>query len=82
VSKQWQPYARHILDTVARLRRIESRGDLMPFALRPRRKGKTTVVDEIVEQAAETANVLLVPEGLAQETWGPSAASSASICAC
>jgi len=29
VSKQWQPYARHILDTVARLRRIEARGDLM-----------------------------------------------------
>jgi uncharacterized protein with HEPN domain len=29
VSKQWQPYARHILDTVSRLRRIEARGDLM-----------------------------------------------------
>jgi uncharacterized protein with HEPN domain len=29
VSKQWQPYARHILDTVARLRRIQTRGDLM-----------------------------------------------------
>ena len=29
MSKQWQPYARHILDTVARLRRIEARGDLM-----------------------------------------------------
>ena len=39
------------------------------FALRPRRKGETTVVDEIVEQAAETANGLLVPEGLARETW-------------
>jgi putative DNA methylase len=39
------------------------------FALRPRRKGEATVVDEIVEQAAETANSLLVPEGLERETW-------------
>ena len=29
MSKEWQPYARHILDTVARLRRIQTRGDLM-----------------------------------------------------
>ena len=29
MSKQWQPYALHILDTVARLRRIQTRGDLM-----------------------------------------------------
>jgi putative DNA methylase len=43
--------------------------DVTAFALRPRRKGETTVVDEIVEQAAETANGLLVPEGLARETW-------------
>jgi len=44
--------------------------DVTAFALRPRRKGETTVVDEIVEQAAETANGLLVPEGLDRETWG------------
>jgi putative DNA methylase len=43
--------------------------DVTTFALRPRRKGETTVVDEIVEQAAETANGLLVPEGLDRETW-------------
>jgi len=43
--------------------------DVTAFALRPRRKGETTVVDEIVEQAAETANGLLVPEGLDRETW-------------
>jgi putative DNA methylase len=43
--------------------------DVTNFALRPRRKGETTVVDEIVEQAAETANGLLVPEGLERETW-------------
>ena len=28
MSKDWQPYARHILDAIAKLRRIESRGDL------------------------------------------------------
>jgi putative DNA methylase len=43
--------------------------DVTALALRPRRKGETTVVDEIVEQAAETANSLLVPEGLDRETW-------------
>ncbi len=43
--------------------------DVTTFALRPRRKGETTVVDEIVEQAAETANGLLVPDGLDRETW-------------
>jgi putative DNA methylase len=43
--------------------------DVTAFAPRPRRKGDTTVVDEIVEQAAETANSLLVPEGLEGETW-------------
>jgi len=39
------------------------------FALHPRRKGETTLVGEIVEQAAETANSLMVPEGLDRETW-------------
>ncbi len=43
--------------------------DVTSFALRPRRKGEITVVDEIVEQAAETANGLLVPDGLEPETW-------------
>jgi putative DNA methylase len=43
--------------------------DVTTFALRPRRKGETTVVDEIVTQAAETANGLLVPEGLAEDSW-------------
>ncbi|EIC21654.1 anti-phage-associated DUF1156 domain-containing protein [Thiorhodovibrio frisius] len=44
--------------------------DVTSFALRPRRKDETTVVDEIVDQAAETANSLLVPDGLEAETWG------------
>lgn len=43
--------------------------DVTEFALRPRRAGEVTVVDEIVEQAAEAANSLLVPEGLKPETW-------------
>lgn len=43
--------------------------DVTSFALRPRRRGETTVVDEIVQQAAEAANELLVPEGLGTDTW-------------
>ncbi len=43
--------------------------DVTTFALRPRKPGETTVVDEIVQQAAEAANSLLVPEGLSAETW-------------
>ena len=44
--------------------------DVTSFAVRPRRKGEVTVVDEIVQQAAEAANSLLVPEGLSSDTWG------------
>lgn len=43
--------------------------DVTTFALRPRVKGEITVVDEIVQQASEAANSLLVPEGVALETW-------------
>jgi putative DNA methylase len=43
--------------------------DVTSFALRPRQRGEETVVDEIVQQAAEAANSLLVPEGLEAETW-------------
>jgi adenine-specific DNA methylase len=43
--------------------------DVTTFALRPRTRGEVTVVDEIVQQAAETASSLLVPEGLAADTW-------------
>lgn len=28
MSKSWQPYALHILDAIAKIRRIQSRGDL------------------------------------------------------
>ena len=44
--------------------------DVTAFALRPRVRGEVTVVDEIVQQAAEAANSLLVPEGLAVDAWG------------
>ncbi|MFH6952927.1 anti-phage-associated DUF1156 domain-containing protein [Pseudoalteromonas sp. XMcav1-K] len=43
--------------------------DVTTFALRPRSKGEVTVVDEIVQQAAEAANGLLVPDGLSTNTW-------------
>jgi adenine-specific DNA methylase len=43
--------------------------DVTSFALRPRTRGEVTVVDEIVQQAAETASSLLVPEGLGADTW-------------
>ncbi len=29
MSKPWQPYAQHILDTVAKIRRIKARGNLV-----------------------------------------------------
>jgi len=28
VNKPWQPYAQHILDSIAKIRRIQARGDL------------------------------------------------------
>jgi len=43
--------------------------DVTTFALRPRQRGEATVVDEIVQQAAEAANSLLVPEGIGPDTW-------------
>ncbi|MAK49679.1 MULTISPECIES: anti-phage-associated DUF1156 domain-containing protein [unclassified Marinobacter] len=43
--------------------------DVTTFALRPRQRGEKTVVDDIVQQASETANSLLVPDGLKRDTW-------------
>ena len=39
------------------------------FAMRPRRLGEITIVDDIVQQAAEVANSQLIPEGISQDTW-------------
>ncbi len=47
--------------------------DMTRLALQPRPKGHTTVVDDIVEYAAEVANALLIPErlkALNPDTWG------------
>ena len=43
--------------------------DVTTFALRPRNKGEATIVDVIVQEAAEAANSILVPEGLSASTW-------------
>lgn len=43
--------------------------DVTTFAMRPKVRGEVTVVDEIVQQASEAANNLLVPEGLPVHTW-------------
>ena len=43
--------------------------DVTTLALRPRSAGTVTVVDEMVQQAREAANNLLVPDGLSPETW-------------
>lgn len=43
--------------------------DVTNFALRSRKKGEVTVVDEIVQQAAEAASNLLVPDGLEKDNW-------------
>lgn len=46
--------------------------DMSNLALQPRKKGEKTVVDDIVEYAAEVANNLLIPERLKElnpDTW-------------
>jgi putative DNA methylase len=43
--------------------------DMTREALRPRKKGEQTLVDELTEFAVQTANEFLVPEGLERELW-------------
>lgn len=43
--------------------------DMTREALRPRRPGEKTIVDELTEFAVQTANEFLVPEGLERELW-------------
>ena len=43
--------------------------DMTREALRPRKKGETTIVDELTEFAVQTANEFLVPDGLERELW-------------
>ena len=44
-------------------------GDMTREALRPRKKGETTIVDELTEFAVQTANEFLVPDGLERDLW-------------
>ncbi|MCY2991328.1 MAG: DUF1156 domain-containing protein [Planctomycetota bacterium] len=48
--------------------RIDGR-DMTAEALRPRQKGETSLVNEIIDFAVQVANEHLVPEGLPGETW-------------
>jgi putative DNA methylase len=43
--------------------------DMTREALRPRKKGETTIVDELTEFAVQTANEFLVPDGLDRNLW-------------
>lgn len=43
--------------------------DVTAFALRPRRAGETSIVDEIIQQASEAANSILIPDGLSLDAW-------------
>jgi len=43
--------------------------DMTREALRPRKKGETTIVDELTEFAVQTANEFLVPDGLERDLW-------------
>jgi putative DNA methylase len=59
------------LKVLTRYTEVDGR-DVTTLALQPRQKGEKTVVDDIVEYAAEVANNLLIPERLKElnpETW-------------
>lgn len=43
--------------------------DMTREALRPRKKGEKTLVDELTEFAVQTANEFLVPDGLERQLW-------------
>ena len=43
--------------------------DMTREALRPRKKGEKTLVDELTEFAVQTANEFLVPAGLQRDLW-------------
>lgn len=43
--------------------------DMTEEAIRPRVKGETTFVDELIEFAVDTANQFLVPQGIAKNYW-------------
>lgn len=56
------------LRTLTRYAIIDGR-DMTEEAIRPRVKGETTFVDELIEFAVNTANQFLVPQGIAKSHW-------------
>jgi putative DNA methylase len=56
------------LRTLTRYAIIDGR-DMTAEAIRPRIKGETTFVDELIEFAVDTANQFLVPQGIAKNYW-------------
>jgi len=56
------------LRTLTRYAIIDGR-DMTEEAIRPRVKGETTFVDELIEFAVDTANQFLVPQGIAKSHW-------------
>lgn len=56
------------LRTLTRYAIIDGR-DMTEEAIRPRVKGETTFVDELIEFAVDTANQFLVPQGIAKNHW-------------
>jgi putative DNA methylase len=56
------------LRALTRYARIDGR-DMTAEAIRPRVKGETTFVDELIAFAVSTANQCLVPQGIAKRLW-------------
>ena len=56
------------LRALTRYARIDGR-DMTAEAIRPRIKGETTFVDDLITFAVGTANQCLVPQGLKRELW-------------
>jgi len=57
------------LRCLTRYARIDGR-DMTAEALRPRVKGETSFVDELIAFAVDTANGCLVPQGIDRSLWG------------
>lgn len=56
------------LRALTRYARIDGR-DMTAEAIRPRVRGETTFVDDLIAFAVDTANQCLVPQGLEQRLW-------------
>jgi putative DNA methylase len=57
------------LRVLTRYARIDGR-DMVAEALRPRVKGESSFVDELIAFAVDVANQYLVPQGIARAVWG------------